>query len=170
MIRRSMIPEVEGLSPMEATGLAHEEASHIAKRLAERVQSQGKNVIWDITMSSDSSTEGRIDLLRAAGYSRIDGIFVDIPVNVSLHRADARHRKDHDAYLNGHGFGGRYIQDELILAQAHPDLGSRNSENFERLRTRFDAWWRYDNSVDGRSAILIHAQLSDHDGDKERSS
>ena len=34
MARRGMIPEVEGLSPMEASDLAHEESSYLAKRLA----------------------------------------------------------------------------------------------------------------------------------------
>lgn len=36
MARRGMVPEIKGLSPMEASDLAHEESSDIAKRLAIR--------------------------------------------------------------------------------------------------------------------------------------
>ncbi|MGH3276673.1 MAG: zeta toxin family protein [Streptosporangiaceae bacterium] len=69
MARQGLIPVVENLSPMEASDLAHEESSYLAKRIAHRVIADGKNVIWDITMSTRASTEGRIDELQAAGYS-----------------------------------------------------------------------------------------------------
>src|SRR5579875_2863589 len=75
MARRGMVPIVPGLTPMEATDLVHEESSHIAKRLASRAMRDGKNIIWDVTMSSRESTESRITDLRAAGYERIDGVF-----------------------------------------------------------------------------------------------
>ena len=38
---------------MEASYLAHEESSHVAKRLARRAQADGKNVIWDIRALRD---------------------------------------------------------------------------------------------------------------------
>ena len=69
----------------------------------------GKNLIWDITMSSPASAGTRIDQLRDAGYDRIEAIFVDIPIEVSIERATARHRAGHDQYLAGAGLGGRYI-------------------------------------------------------------
>ncbi len=80
MAQRGMIPEVEGLSPMEASELVHEESSYLASQLALRAQADGKNLIWDITMSSEESVEGRINELASAGYTQIDGIFVDISV------------------------------------------------------------------------------------------
>ena len=86
MAKRDMIPEVAGLTPMEASDLVHEESSYIAKQLALRATADGKNVIWDITMSSRASTERRIVDLRAAGYSQVEGIFVDIPIEVATHR------------------------------------------------------------------------------------
>ena len=58
MARRGMIPEISGLSPMEASDLAHEESSYIAKRLAMRAMTEGKNLIWDITMSSEGFHKG----------------------------------------------------------------------------------------------------------------
>ena len=96
MARRGLIPAVEGLSPLEASELVHEESSAIARQLEYRVQLDGKNVIFDVTMSSMGSTEKRIDALRASGYTQIEGVFVDIPVEASLKRADARYRAAND--------------------------------------------------------------------------
>ena len=96
MARRDMIPPVDGLSPMEASDLVHEESSYVARQLALRAEGDGKNIIWDITMSSWASTERRIDELHSAGYTRIEGIFVDIPVETSVARADGRHWEGHD--------------------------------------------------------------------------
>ena len=58
MARAGMIPEVDSLSPMEASDLVHEESSTIAKRMARRAYAEGKNLIWDITMSSRSKHRG----------------------------------------------------------------------------------------------------------------
>ena len=157
LARRGMIPEVKALSPMEAAQLVHEESSHISKRLAVRAQSDGRNVIWDITMASRESTARRIDALRTAGYTRIDAIFVDVPIETSLSRADTRHRRGHDEYEAGRGLGGRYTLPELVRAQADPDWGSINRRHFDQLKFRFDAWSRYDNSVDGRVPLLVES-------------
>jgi predicted kinase len=160
MARRGLIPDVPGLSPMEASDLVHEESSHIAKRIARRALAEGKNVIWDITMSRQDTTEERIDDLRGAGYS-VDGIFVDIPVETSVRRAESRHRDGHEEYRAGIGLGGRYVPPEVIRAQADDDWGSQNRKTFEAVRHRFDQWSRYDNSVDGRPAVLAGASQSD---------
>ena len=85
MADRGMIPAVDGLSPMEASDLVHEESSYVARQLALLAQADGKNIIWDITMSSQAKIERRIGELRAAGYTSIEGIFVDIPVETSGH-------------------------------------------------------------------------------------
>jgi predicted kinase len=155
MAERGMVPDLAGLTPMEASDLVHEESSLIAQRLAMRAHADGKNVIWDITMSSLESTEKRIDDLREFGYSRVEAIFVDIPVATSIQRADARHREDHDSYRAGEGLGGRYIAPEIIRAQADPDWGSLNRRTFEQVKPKVDAWRQYDNSVRGRAAQLV---------------
>src|SRR5450755_5044969 len=41
MATRGLVPEVDGLTPMEASDLVHEESSHIAKRLARRAEADG---------------------------------------------------------------------------------------------------------------------------------
>jgi len=110
-----------------------------------------------------ASAEHRVDSLRADGYTRVDGMFVDIPVDVSVRRADARHREGHDEYLAGTGLGGRFVPEELIRAQADPEWGSQNRRNFEQLKHRFDSWARYDNSVDGSSPVLADCHTPDHD-------
>jgi len=157
MAERGMIPEVAGLTPMEASDLVHEESSHIAKQLALRAMSSGKNTIWDITMSSRESTEKRVNVLRAAGYSRVEGIFIDIPVDVGIRRSEARHREGHDNYRAGQGPGGRFVPAEVIGSQADPAWGSCNRRTFEQIKPQLDAWSLCDNSVDGRAPALVDA-------------
>jgi len=154
MAKRGMVPEVAGLTPMEASDLVHEESSHIAKRLARRAMREGKNVIWDITMSSRESTEKRINDLREFGYSRVDAVFVDISLEVGIRRADGRYRDGHESYRSGRGLGGRFVPADVVSAQADPDWGSRNRKTFEQIKPRLDSWARYDNAVDGRAAML----------------
>ena len=168
MAKRGLIPSVDGLSPMESSDLVHEESSHIAKQLAIRARADGKNLIWDITMSSRSSTERRMDDLRTSGYASIEGIFVDIPVDVSINRADARHRQDQEKYRAGDGLGGRYVPPEVTLAQADSQWGSKNRRTFEDLKPSFDQWTRFDNGIDGLDAVM--AEQSSLNDRKERTS
>jgi predicted kinase len=154
MARRRLIPQVDGLTPMEAAYLVHEEASHIAKRLGHRAYAAGTNVVWDVTMSRRSSVEGRIASLRTSGYTSVEGIFVDVPIDVSARRADLRHRCGHDQFRTGTGLGGRLVPSELILAQADPVLSSKNRRIFDELNPKLDSWSLYDNSIDGGTPFL----------------
>jgi predicted ABC-type ATPase len=161
LARHDLIPVVEGLSPMEASDLVHEESSYIAKRLARRAQADGKNVIWDITMSTSISTEQRIETLRAQGYTHIEGIFVDIPLTTSEERATARHRMDEEEYRAGKGQGGRLIPTDLTSGSTDPDWGSVNKRTFEEVKHRFDEWSLYDNSVDGQAPTLTDSSKTE---------
>ncbi len=158
--KRDLIPKVEGLSPMEASDLVHLESSHIAKQLALRARADGKNLIWDITMASPEGTEKRISDLRADGYTSVSGIFVDIPIDVSLARADARHREGEDDYRLGKGLGGRYVPQDFITSQADADWGSQNRRTFEAVKPRLDQWALFDNGVDGRDPVRIAEEPS----------
>ena len=157
LARRGLVPEVEGLSPMEASDLVHEESSVIAKQLAHRAQRDGKNLIWDITMSSQESTQARIDDLRSAGYNPIDAIFVDIPIDTSIRRTQARHREGHDKWLAGEGLGGRFVPAEVILRQADQEWGSKNKKIFESSKASVNNWVMLDNSADGRRAVVVES-------------
>ena len=158
MAHRDMIPAVEGLSPMEASELVHEESSYLASQLALRAQADGKNLIWDITMSSEESVAKRINELASAGYTHIDGLFVDISVETSLKRIESRHREGHDKYLAGKGVGGRYVPPEVIKSQEDSEWGSKNMRTFSAIKQRFNDWSIYDNSVDERQPILVEAK------------
>jgi predicted ABC-type ATPase len=117
----------------------------------------GKNVIWDTTMTSAGSTLRRIADLRQAGYRQVEAIFVDIPVEVSIRRADARHREGHNAFRAGLGLGGRLVPAELIRQRADREKGSQPRRTFEQVQPLLDAWRLFDNSADGRAPVLIDA-------------
>ncbi len=155
LAKRGMVPRIPGLSPMEASTLAHEESSYLARQLALRAMADGKNIIWDITMSSSASTARRMAELRATGYQKIEGIFVDIPIEASVARMGERHRRGHERFLAGLGLGGRYVPAEVIRAQADPEYGSTNRRTFETLKGQFDRWTVYDNSISGRPAVIV---------------
>jgi predicted kinase len=163
MARRDMIPPVSGLSPMEASDLVHEESSYVARQLALRAQADGKNVIWDVTMSSRTSTERRIDELRSSGYVQIEGIFIDIPVETSVIRADGRHREGQDDCRAGDGLGGRFIPAEMIRVQADSEWGSRNRKTFEEVKAHLDRWYLFDNS--GPAPVLVQTDHGKEDHD-----
>jgi hypothetical protein len=155
MVRRGLVPAVEGLSPMEASPIVHEESSHIANMLAKRAYAERVNVIWDITMSRQASVAKRIDELRAAGYDTVDAVFVDIPVETSVERALGRHRRGMESFRAGSGTGGRYVPPALIRANASNAASSANREVFDGLRGRFTSWVVFDNSVAGRDPVKV---------------
>ena len=105
----------------------------------------GKNIIWDITMSKLDSALSRLDTLEAKGYST-KGIFVDITIDEAVSRAAGRHRDGHESYRLGIGYGGRFVPPEVIRAQADPEWGSVNRRVFEQVKSRFAEWAVYDNN------------------------
>ena len=170
MARRGMTPAIDGLSPMEASDLVHEESSYLARQLALRAYADRKNVIWDITMSDEERTAMRLNELRSAGYVRVDGIFVDIPVETSIRRTELRHREGHEKFLAGDGLGGRYVPPKVIRSQDDPEWGSHNRRTFDKMKSKFNNWSIYDNSVDWRPAQIIESSIEnglDRHRDKE---
>ena len=158
MGRRGLIPDVPGhpeLSPLERSPLVHEESSRIAKLLADMAYRDKRNMIWDITMSSQSGVESRVTALRGAGYTDVRGVFVDIPVETSVERALARYRRGVDNFRTGKGLGGRYVPPAIIRAQKTSSGGSMNRTAFDASHNLFDRWSVYDNSVFGRDAQLV---------------
>ena len=130
LAKRGLIPKVDGLSPMEASDLVHEESSHIAKQLALRARADGKNLIWDITMSSRESTEKRISDLRADGYTSVSGIFVDIPIDVSVWLVPTpATAKAKMSYRLGKGLGGRYVPPETDHQPGRRATGAAEQAN-----------------------------------------
>jgi len=158
LVRRGLVPEVPGeedLSPLERSALVHEESSRIAQMVAQRAYADRKNVIWDITMSSQPSIDSRVAAMRSAGYDDINGVFVDIPTETSVERALARYRRGIDDYLGGKGNGGRYVPPRIIRAQQTAGGRTVNRDSFDNSRSQFDGWSVYDNSVTGRAPQLV---------------
>lgn len=153
LARRGMVPQVEGLSPMEASVLVHEESSHIANLVAQQLYARHKNIAWDITMSSGRSAARRIDQMEHHGYGEVQGVFVHIPVETSVERARARHRRGLEKYRQGNGSGGRLVPADLIRAAETKPGSTANREAFESLRNRFNAWQLWDNS--GTKPVLV---------------
>jgi hypothetical protein len=146
LLEQARLAEVSGLSPMEASGLVHEESSHVAKQIAGRALEEGKDVLWDITMAPPSSVESRVDALRAAGYRQVDAVFVDIPVEMSVARADGRGGPGRcGAALQGAPLGepGTFPVDDLMARQLHdppPDVpGSVDDLNLAYARGHLSA-------------------------------
>ncbi|MFJ2218032.1 zeta toxin family protein [Streptomyces sp. NPDC101062] len=153
MCERRMIPAARGLTPLEASTLVQEESKLIANMVASRAYQARKNIVWDFSMSSRGSVEGRLTPMRAAGYGDIAALFVDIPVEMSVQRADQRHRKGHEAFRNGEGCGGRYVPPALIRAGADPQWGSVNRRAFEETKNLFNTWSLWDSA--GAEPTLI---------------
>lgn len=159
LAEKGLIPELDGLSPMEASPLVHEEASYITAQLAQVVMGRKMNVIFDLTMASYRSTKKKIDNLRDLEYDKIDAVFVDISTHTSDERGDKRHLRGHNSYLRGEGNGGRLLPRDLTAAQTpvDPKYRSLNTENYLKLKAEgaFDSTVAYDNDVSGRDPILL---------------
>lgn len=156
MAARGMIPDVNGLSPMDASPLVHEEASDLAKRLAAMAYEEQVNLLWDITMNTAMSVRIRMEWLQTADYTSIDGIFVDVPLETGASRAMLRYRLDHEKYLDGDGHGGRFVPPGFI-EDSKPLVGGTSTRNYDvfcEVRDEFDSTAEYDNS--GTEALLRH--------------
>jgi hypothetical protein len=113
---------------MAAADLCHVEAQFLAKRLALRALAGGRNLIWEITMASQPTVESGLAADGAAGYTAV-AVFVDLCIEVSVRRSGAMHRHQHEEYLQGRGFGGRYVPAAAIRALADTPDGPEPQEN-----------------------------------------
>lgn len=131
MAKAGMIPEAEGLTPMEMSTLVHEEASAIASEIAGVCQRRKINLIFDGTMGSEKSVERKITNLTRAGYSSIDAIFVSIEPDTSKARGVERYALGIDSYIKGtNPIGGRPLPTHVVDNQTPKDkrYRSRNEE------------------------------------------
>lgn len=131
MADMGMIPKVKGLTPMEASPLAHEEASYLSKQLMARLIGTKTNVILDITMSSVESTKKRVEPLKSHGYTSIKAVFVSISPDVSKERAAIRYREGINSHISGtNPIGGRTLPAHVIDEQrtSNNHFKSKNEE------------------------------------------
>lgn len=132
LAREGAIPHVEGLTPMEASSLVHEESSHLADRLLLNLANQRKNLIYDFTMKSESTTMTRIGTLNNFGYQNEDIriVFVDVPLSVSKSRAKTRYMVG----LNNFDLGGRWVP-SFVADKQKAKTNKFNTANAETLVT-----------------------------------
>lgn len=152
MVRRGMVPEVPGhpeLTPMERSALFHMESAFLADMLMQRALASGRNVIIDATMGNKEAPLSRLARLHEEGYS-VRGIFVDIPIDVSLERASARYRWGMRQWRERGGPGGRPVPSRFITGQRSSGGQTMNRQVFDELAREgmFDEAEVYDNTGD----------------------
>jgi chloramphenicol 3-O-phosphotransferase len=150
LARRGLVPQVEGLSPMEASSLVSEEAHHLARVTEARARAQGKNMIIDMTMHPTEHLAERTTQLRAAGY-RVHGVYVHVPVETSVERAMSRYRRGMASPL-----GGRFVPpDDIRQIWGTGGGPTRSHQNFDLMRETFDRWELVDNSQFGQPPRIV---------------
>lgn len=159
--KRGMIPEVDGLTPMEASTLTHEESSYLADRFLKELSDKKKNIIYDFTCKKYDSTAERINTLKESGYQEKDMqfVFVDIPIDVAEKRTIKRYTSGLNRTVkeNGYGIGGRYLPKD-VLYDNKSRTGNFSSRNAEALLSVYETFKVnnmpepivYDNSGDNR--------------------
>lgn len=101
---------------MEAAGLIHNNSGNIAD------------------MITSGSVTGRIKKAKAHGYDEFTGVYVDVPLEVSLKSAQERYIRGAQEYTDGSGYGGRYVPESAIMrAQVPGSDKTRNRQVFEEL-------------------------------------
>lgn len=134
MAQKGMMPDIPGMSAMEASALGHEEASRLAQRLADIAHREGRNVNWDIVAGSPSSVTKRIDRARKVGpqyydHKKPSAVLVDADPPVARQGVEDRHFGKEVAAMNGQGLinettgkpiGGRWVPQEASDANAAP--------------------------------------------------
>lgn len=125
-----MVPEIDGLTPMEASTLVHLESSYLADELLNRMTQNKTNIIYDCTCKNVKSTQRRIGTFMNKGYKDkdIQLVFVDIPMNISHERAKYRYKEG----LNNNRIGGRYVPPTTIDL-CKPKNKKHNSKNAETI-------------------------------------
>ena len=148
MAEWNLIPVPEGISQMEGVALVHEESSDIATEFAARLQREGVNMIWDITMSGPGQVMKRITKLKENGYEDIRGMYVDVPIEVSVENAKSRYANGMNRLASGESpIGGRRVPPAVILsAQSDVPGVTKNKLAFEAVRDQFTVAERWDNN------------------------
>lgn len=137
MVQKGMVPEIRGFTPLECANLIHEESSYLADILQNKLASERKNVIFDMTCKNKKSVERRMGVFKNQGYREEDTtmVFVDIEIETSKKRALNRYKEGLNDYFSGKSnLGGRYVPDSVFKA-CQPTWSNTSSINQEVFRT-----------------------------------
>ena len=119
MAAARLIPEADGLSPLDRAGPVQAEAQYLAKRVGLRALMDGRNLILDVSLASWRAAESWTYALRFADYA-VTAVFADISIDEAVRRSGEAYRRGEEAYRRGHGHGGRRIPAAAIRALASP--------------------------------------------------
>jgi len=119
MAASSLIPVIDGQSPLGQADLVHTEAQYLAKRIALLALLDGRNMILDISLASWRAAEAWTYALRFADYA-VNAVFADITVEDAVLRSQDARRRGEEEFKQGRGYGGRLIPAEAIRALAAP--------------------------------------------------
>lgn len=103
-------PRLKGYSPMELSGLAHQESNHIAQMVANEAAKRGTNVVWDYRMIDTPTALSRIEHLNKHGYKDIGAFLVNVTPETAQKRATSRHAYGQQQFYGGQDdLGGRFM-------------------------------------------------------------
>jgi len=156
---RGDAPDIPGMGELETADLIHKMSSRLAMLFESRLIAEGYNVIFDGTMGGDPPPVN-VDDLRQLGYA-VDGVFVDVPIDVSLKRVQERHRRGIDRLRDANSddtIGGRYVPSRVIEKNRVRDT-TQNIINFNDLSEYMDRWAAYDNTTKPATLLDHSAEM-----------
>lgn len=138
LARSGKVPEVAGMSPMEASPLVHAEASYLAGQAARMLVERRKNLAWDATMNSHANAEAWLHWLKGQGY-HVTGSFADTPVQDAASHATSRYRRGLEGYRQGRDeLGEHHVPRAAILAMEHEPGTARGRHVMDQLQPHMD--------------------------------
>jgi Zeta toxin len=145
LIERELVPDVDGVTPLETGSLCHMESALLAKKFFYELIQIGVNVALDFTMNFPESVKSRVTSMKQVGYYT-EAIFLDINKNESAKRTKDRHLCGVLEFLGGEGLGGRYVPLGYIK-------NCTSKECFDGTRKYFHKAYLYD--ATGAKPMLV---------------
>lgn len=143
MARRGMVPSVAGLSPMEASPLVHDEASHVAGLLSREAVRRGKNVAIHTALADAGTAGAHVAALREAGHN-VHVAFAHVHPGKAADHAASRHQSGHESFRRQQSSGARYLPGALVRAADAGGGETVNSAAFQALKPSLGSWEHWD--------------------------
>lgn len=138
LAQRGQVPQVAGMSPMEASPLVHAEASYLAGQAARMLVERRKNLAWDATMNSHANSEAWLHWLKGQGY-HVTGSFTDTPVEHAASHSTSSYRRSMESYRQGKDeLGAHHIPRAATLAMEHAPGVARGRHVMDQLQQHMD--------------------------------
>lgn len=117
----------EQFFPLELASLVHEESSMLAKELRDEALREGKNVIIDTVLSSETSARQLGRQLAAEGYTA-EVLDVEVSYDISQGRIAKRWQQSYEEATEKGGLGGRWVPSEYARSVFDGPGGKTKSE------------------------------------------